>query len=203
MSTMTKSRIELENGMPSLPPQQLNAMHSIDWRNPHIVIPKPPTDNRIWRARSGLRKGAMKELIVAAHMGETAFRRAIMKHTYTTTSLTPEARTYVNDVRHGLGCPLYRTDEKARSGVRFRSPFYVPDGEVAFLMYRQVFKDRRRDAGSVKKIVEDTLFDQDRYVHTTILPISIDKVCERVEVWLYRLPLTLLDFPAGGDETGT
>jgi hypothetical protein len=160
---------------------------------PHYVLPKPPSDNRLWRARSGLRKGAVSAIVhaVLQNRGDSSIRHTITEQTYTTNSLTPEARQYVNLVRQDLKCKL-ADPKKTRKGIAFAAPVReASDNEFIFLVYRPVFEDRRRDAGNAKKIIEDTLFDEDRYVHTWVLPMEIDKENPHVDVWIYRLPRTI------------
>jgi len=151
---------------------------------PHLVLGLPPSDNRIWRANAMLRKGALPA-IERINLRLKGAYQEVLKHVFVRNILSKEARNYVNDTRHALGCRPSAEGDKGRSA--FESPLTVEKGEHVYLIYRPYFKDRRRDAGNCKKIIEDTLFDQDRKVHTWVMPAMVDKENPRVEVWIFRV----------------
>lgn len=154
---------------------------------PHIVLPKPPSDNQVWRAHTRIKKGGAARVMMMARQGAKAVYAEIMQQVVSHNILSAPARAYVNDVRKALGGEFDR-DDKCRTGVNYKAPCVVADGEMIIMLYRPVYEDRRRDAVNGQKIVIDTLFDQDKYVHPWILPMQLDKEDPRVELWLYSMP---------------
>ncbi len=100
--------------------------------------------------------------------------------------LTAKARDYINTTRGSLGAPVV---EVKRGGDEvYGAPEEAKEGWQYFLIYKPYFPNLvKRDAGNYKKILEDTLFSEDKSVYTWPLPAEVDAENPRLVVWIYTV----------------